>query len=139
MALLEESARLLYQEWFVRLRFPGHEHTHIINGVPDGWRRTTLANLCESIDYGYTASAVQEEVGPKLLRITDIVPQFIDWSSVPYCNILDDRKEKFLLKEGDIVIARTGATVGYAKRLHQRHPESSCFLPCSSTDKFRCG
>jgi type I restriction enzyme S subunit len=43
---------------------------------------------------------------------------------VPYCNILDDRKEKFLLKEGDIVIARTGATVGYAKRLHQRHPES---------------
>ncbi len=37
MALLDESARLLYREWFVRLRFPGHEHTHIINGVPEGW------------------------------------------------------------------------------------------------------
>ncbi len=37
MALLEESARLLYQEWFVRLRFPGHEHTRLVNGVPEGW------------------------------------------------------------------------------------------------------
>ena len=34
MALLEEAARLLYREWFVRLRFPGHEHTRIIDGVP---------------------------------------------------------------------------------------------------------
>jgi type I restriction enzyme S subunit len=46
MALLEESARLLYQEWFVRLRFPGHEHTRIVNGVPEGWERTTLGTLC---------------------------------------------------------------------------------------------
>ena len=37
MALLEEAARQLYREWFVRLRFPGHEHTRIINGVPEGW------------------------------------------------------------------------------------------------------
>lgn len=37
MARLEESARLLYREWFVRLRFPGYEHTRITNGVPEGW------------------------------------------------------------------------------------------------------
>jgi len=42
MALLEESARLLYQEWFVRLRFPGHEHTRIIDGVPMGWKHRQL-------------------------------------------------------------------------------------------------
>lgn len=36
-ALLEESARLLYQEWFVRLRFPGHEHTPLRDGLPKGW------------------------------------------------------------------------------------------------------
>ncbi|MBU6174260.1 MAG: restriction endonuclease subunit S, partial [Planctomycetes bacterium] len=42
MALLEESARLLYQEWFVRLRFPGHEHVRIVDGVPEGWERRTL-------------------------------------------------------------------------------------------------
>ena len=42
MALLEESARLLYREWFVRLRFPGYEHTTIVDGVPQGWERTPL-------------------------------------------------------------------------------------------------
>jgi type I restriction enzyme S subunit len=124
MALLEESARLLYQEWFVRLRFPGHERTRIVDGVPEGWERKTLRDLCESVDYGYTASAEQEDVGPKFLRITDIVPDVIDWSTVPHCPIEDDRLEKFRLLEGDIVIARTGATVGYAKRVNKRHPEA---------------
>ena len=37
MALLEETARQLYQEWFVRLRFPGREHTRMADGVPEGW------------------------------------------------------------------------------------------------------
>jgi type I restriction enzyme, S subunit len=124
MALLENAARLLYQEWFVRLRFPGHEHTRITDGVPEGWERKKLIDLCEFVDYGYTASADQEEIGPKFLRITDIVPEFIEWSSVPYCRIEDERLVKFRLVEGDIVIARTGATVGYAKRLHKRHPEA---------------
>lgn len=124
MVLLEEAARLLYHEWFVRLRFPGHEHTCIKNGMPEGWERKTLANICDSIDYGYTASASDHNVGPRLLRITDIVPDNIDWSTVPYCEIEDARLEKFGLREGDIVIARTGATVGYAKRLHKRHPDA---------------
>lgn len=42
--LLEESTRQLYRAWFVRLRFPGHEHTKVINGVPSGWQRTILEN-----------------------------------------------------------------------------------------------
>ena len=124
MALLEDAARQLYREWFVRLRFPGHEHTRITDGVPEGWQRQTLAELCESIDYGYTASAELDEVGPKFLRITDIVPGVVDWTLVPHCLIEEGRQAKFRLVEGDIVIARTGATVGYAKRLHKRHPEA---------------
>jgi type I restriction enzyme S subunit len=44
MALLEEAARQLYREWFVRFRFPGHEHTRIIHGVPEGWERTAFEN-----------------------------------------------------------------------------------------------
>ncbi|MDI6807440.1 MAG: restriction endonuclease subunit S [Candidatus Eisenbacteria bacterium] len=47
--LLEESARLLYKEWFVRLRFPGYEHTRIINGVPEGWEKKKLGDLCDEI------------------------------------------------------------------------------------------
>jgi type I restriction enzyme, S subunit len=49
MALLEDSARLLYREWFVRLRFPGYEHTRIVDGVPQGWERKTMGNLCSEI------------------------------------------------------------------------------------------
>lgn len=38
IALLEEAARLIYREWFVNLRFPGHESTHISTGIPEGWK-----------------------------------------------------------------------------------------------------
>jgi len=44
MELLEETARQFYREWFVRFRFPGREHTRIINGVPEGWDRTAFEN-----------------------------------------------------------------------------------------------
>lgn len=47
MALLEESARLLYQEWFVRLRFPGHEHVRIVDGVPEGWTQESLGEIAK--------------------------------------------------------------------------------------------
>ncbi|MGE4297909.1 MAG: restriction endonuclease subunit S [Desulfovibrionaceae bacterium] len=49
--LLEESARLLYKEWFVRLRFPGHEHVKIVDGVPEGWERKTLGEVAP-LSYG---------------------------------------------------------------------------------------
>ncbi|MGV8893900.1 MAG: restriction endonuclease subunit S [Burkholderiaceae bacterium] len=49
MTLLEESARLLFREWFVRLRFPGYEHTPIVDGVPEGWERKTMGDLCSEI------------------------------------------------------------------------------------------
>jgi type I restriction enzyme S subunit len=45
MALLEGAARHLYEEWFVRLRFPGYERTRVIGGVPDGWERKHLGDL----------------------------------------------------------------------------------------------
>lgn len=43
--LLEESARLLYQEWFVHLRFPGHEQVKIIDGVPEGWEIKPISSF----------------------------------------------------------------------------------------------
>lgn len=45
--LLEESARLLYKEWFVHLRFPGHEHVKVTNGVPEGWEPCLLPQVIE--------------------------------------------------------------------------------------------
>ncbi|MCK1420290.1 restriction endonuclease subunit S [Bradyrhizobium sp. 182] len=45
IALLEEAARMLYREWFVHFRFPGHEHVKIADGIPDGWERRTLGSV----------------------------------------------------------------------------------------------
>jgi type I restriction enzyme, S subunit len=52
MALLEEAARQLYREWFVRLRFPGHEHIRITNGVPEGWERKPVEELTSFLSRG---------------------------------------------------------------------------------------
>jgi type I restriction enzyme S subunit len=43
--LLEQAARLLFKEWFVKLRYPGHEHDKIVDGTPHGWHRSKLSNL----------------------------------------------------------------------------------------------
>jgi len=81
--------------------------------LPKGWRRVKLGELCSDISYGYTATASSKPIGPKFLRITDIVSDRINWESVPYCEIEDSKKDKYTLGIGDIVIARTGATTGY--------------------------
>jgi type I restriction enzyme S subunit len=90
-----------------------------------GERFTTLADLCESVRYGYTASARLDPCEPRFLRITDIVPESLSWESVPYCEIDDSDRERFALMVGDIVVARTGATVGYAKLI--RDPVGAVF------------
>ncbi|MCA9046375.1 MAG: hypothetical protein KDA69_18765, partial [Planctomycetaceae bacterium] len=63
MALLEESVRLLYREWFVRLRFPGHEHTRIVDGVPEGWERRTLNKLTSFLKRRITPTYDDEAEG----------------------------------------------------------------------------
>ncbi len=50
--LLEQAARLLYKEWFVHLRFPGHEHTKIIDGVPEGWKKKTAFEVMDILSGG---------------------------------------------------------------------------------------
>lgn len=123
IALLEKLAEEIYREWFVRLRFPGHEKTNKSKGIPDGWQVKKIGELVRT-QYGYTASAESSGPGPKFLRITDIVPPSIDWELVPHCTIEEANEEKYLLHEGDIVVARTGATVGYAKRMNKTHPRA---------------
>ena len=54
--LLEEAAQRLYKEWFVDLRFPGHETTKIVDGVPEGWEKKTIADVCTNIYSGSTPS-----------------------------------------------------------------------------------
>ena len=76
------------------------------------------------MQYGYTETATTEPVGPKFLRITDIAQNYIDWNGVPYCPISEENHKKYVLSEGDVVVARTGATVGYAKMVGRNIPDS---------------
>jgi len=63
MALLEESARLLYREWFVHLRFPGHEHVPITDGVPEGWERKKIGDVSVFLSRGITPKYDDDAMG----------------------------------------------------------------------------
>jgi type I restriction enzyme, S subunit len=80
--------------------------------LPEGWSWCRLGNVCINIHYGYTASAELSYDEPKMLRITDIQNNGVNWDTVPNCKITDKELEKYSLKSRDILIARTGGTVG---------------------------
>ena len=91
----------------------------------DEWIHCTLADACSAINYGLTASASSTSDGPKFLRITDIVSGQIDWNSVPHVDASDEILAKYRLSDGDIVIARTGASTG--KSTYVKNPPPSVF------------
>ena len=78
----------------------------------DRWIECRLADACTSIDYGLTAAASDRAMGPKFLRITDIVSGHIDWKTVPHVMADASNAAKYRLDDGDIVLARTGASTG---------------------------
>lgn len=103
--LLEESARLLYQEWFVRFRFPGHEHTHIVDGVPDGWERLQFSDLAVFVN-GYPFKP--EELGGEGLPIVKIPELRSGVSDKTPRNTGENIPEKYLLKDGDLLFSWSG-------------------------------
>lgn len=67
IALLEESARLLYREWFVKLRFPGYESIKVVDGVPEGWSRVPLSEMAT-----VNGSSISNKEAPETIRYIDI-------------------------------------------------------------------
>ena len=82
-----------------------------VHPLPQGWTTASVDQVVEAIDYGYTASAAQGD-GPRFLRITDIQDGRVDWATVPSCSIPESEIERYRLRPGDLVFARTGATTG---------------------------
>ena len=83
--LLEQAARLLYKEWFVHLRFPGHEHTRIIDGVPEGWEVRPIKEIVEGVYDGPHATPPPAEHGAVFLGIKNITESGrLDLSSTRY-------------------------------------------------------
>ncbi|MGL9784995.1 type I restriction enzyme, S subunit [Enterococcus sp. DIV0837a] len=79
--------------------------------IPDSWEWVHLGSISTKIQYGYTDSA-KKQGNVKFLRITDIQEGRVNWSSVPYCDISNSKLVDLRLEENDILIARTGGTMG---------------------------
>ena len=77
--LLEEAAQRPYKEWFVDLRFPGHENAKIVDGVPERWQIASIADICDTVGGGTPSTKIQSyyEKGDILwVTPTDITRNF---------------------------------------------------------------
>ena len=79
--------------------------------LPDSWCWCRWGTISESIQYGYNAPA-KENGRIKMVRISDIQDNKVLWDTVPFCDIDEESIETYLLKQNDILFARTGGTVG---------------------------
>ena len=102
--LLEEAAQRLYKEWFVDLRFPGHENTEIVDGVPEGWKKERLVDIAE-IQYGYAFDGTlfnADKNGTPIIRIRNI-PQA---ETMDYTT--EHVSENYLVQNGEIIVGMDG-------------------------------
>lgn len=108
--LLEESARLLYKEWFVHLRFPGHEHVTIHNGIPDGWEKTCIGTHASIIrGKSYRSSELAEKTGKPFVNLK-CVARHGGFRLDGLKRFSGKYKEEQTVTTGDIIIAVTDMT-----------------------------
>ncbi len=106
--LLEQAARLLYKEWFVHLRFPGHEHVTITDGVPEGWEKKALAEIAEfRLGKMLDQKKNRGDPMPYLANLN------VRWGDFDFSGLREMRFEQheidqFCLKYGDIVMCEGG-------------------------------
>ena len=104
--LLEEAARRLYREWFVHLRFPDHETVKVVDGVPDGWRKSSISKLTRFLNRGiapkYDEAAKGLVINQKCIRDGRL-------NLEPTRHQSKEVKEERLVKIGDVLINSTGA------------------------------
>ncbi len=102
--LLEEAAQRLYKEWFVDLRFPGHETTPIIDGVPEGWKKERLIDIAY-VQYGYAFDGAlfnSERNGMPIIRIRNIPEGVTNDYTTESADI------QYVIKNGEIVVGMDG-------------------------------
>ncbi len=97
------------------------------NTLPKRWKHVKVADVSLKIHYGFTATSSEINTGTKYLRITDIQDGHVNWQQVPYCKIENEEIERYNLREGDIVFARTGGTVGKSYLIDKHVPKDTVF------------
>jgi type I restriction enzyme S subunit len=99
MGLLEEAARLLYREWFVRLRFPGHEHARITNGIPEGWEKKRLDAIAE-VNRATLPSGYDGEI--EYVDIASVVPgQIAETTTLAFQDA--PSRARRIVQHGDVI------------------------------------
>lgn len=117
--LLEESAQRLYKEWFIDFRFPGHENTKIVDGVPEGWDKMKVANIAE-FKRGKTITKKEIVEGNIPVVAGGLEPAY-------YCN-------KSNTDERVITISGSGANAGFTRMYFEKVWASDCsYIDCSTT------
>ena len=122
--LLEEAAQRLYKEWFVDLRFPGHEHTRIVDGVPEGWEKTTVFDVSSVLRRGispqYNDQGRSVVINQKCIR-----QSIVDFSEARYQE--KPFPEELNIQDSDTVICSTGAgTLGRVGQIFGNYPQTTC-------------
>lgn len=111
--LLEQTAKELYKEWFVRFRFPGYENAKFENGLPERWELKKIGDIAR-VKSGYAfKSEWWIDEGVPVVKIKDIQGNTIDFGDLSH--VSEDHAEiakQFYIVEGDLLIAMTGATIG---------------------------
>ena len=100
--LLEEAAQRLYKEWFIDLRFPGHETTPIVDGVPEGWKKDSLGGICTLKKD--TVSAGKIPVGTPYIGL-EHMPR-VDFCLSSWGNAEEVTSNKFQYTEDDIIFGK---------------------------------
>jgi type I restriction enzyme S subunit len=126
IAILEEMARALYQEWFVHFRFPGHEHVPLVDSplgpVPDGWEVATLSSISSYINRGI-APKYDDDASCRVINQKCIRNQKLDMSqSRRQSKIVPIEKH---VRFGDVLVNSTGVgTLGRVAQVYE-HPENT--------------
>ena len=110
IALLEEAARLLYREWFVHFRFPGHEHVKINDGLPEGWERRRVYDLADVFrGKSYRSSELVDSNGQPFINLK-CIERFGGFRVSGLKWFRGEHKDHHLAAPGDVVIAVTDMT-----------------------------
>ena len=107
--LLEEAAQRLYKEWFIDLRFPGHENRNIVDGVPEGWEKKKLSELFSFVrGKSYTSKELSDE-GTIMVNLKNI-QSFGGYKSDVEKHFIGTYKEEQTLMKGDLIMGVTDMT-----------------------------
>ena len=110
VALLEETARLLYREWFVHFRFPGHEHVKVTDGLPEGWSKHPVSDLADIFrGKSYRSSELVDSDGQPFINLK-CVDRFGGFRIYGLKWFRGEHKERHLAMPGDVLIAVTDMT-----------------------------